>query len=357
MGIHGNKVGIKKIAAVLMIIFTLSAPVKTNAQKQDKEFDASAAQSASLVPVGKTTGIKIKTKGVVVTGFTPFTHEGGEVCPSAEAGICTGDIMTALGGTEIKDAKWLCEMLEKNGGKTVKVTLLRDGKKSSVKITPKADEKDGGYKIGAWVRDSIAGIGTVTFFDPETMTFGALGHGINDTDTGLLMPLAEGSVMDSSITGVKKGKSGTPGELTGSFDMTHDSGSLWKNSDSGIFGQAYDGAFGGGLKPVPVCPHDEVKAGPAVILANINGTEVKQYDVVITKVPASVYGNMTLKITDPELIDATGGIVQGMSGSPLLQNGRFVGAVTHVLVGDPLKGYAIFIQKMMEQANKDQPAA
>ena len=205
--------------------------------------------------------------------------------------------------------------------------------------------------MGAWIRDSMAGIGTMTYYNPEDGSFGALGHGITDSDTALLMPFASGSILPSTVKAVKKGAAGDAGELRGDFDLSGDLGDLYANTECGIFGTLDPGEFTEQLgDPIPVAAADQVRTGPATILSNVENDSVKEYDIeIIQIVENSADGrNLVISVTDPELLAATGGIVQGMSGSPILQDGRFVGAVTHVLLNDPTKGYGILMETMLE---------
>ena len=202
----------------------------------------------------------------------------------------------------------------------------------------------------------MAGIGTVTFYCPDTGAFGALGHGINDTDTALLMPLESGSILPATVAGVEKGVSGTPGQLKGVFDTSTTLGLLSANTSGGVFGTMTDGHWAQGT-PVEVAARDEVTAGDASILCNISGDTVEQFQVQIAKVFPETEGDCRdylIKVTDQRLLDATGGIVQGMSGSPILQNGKIVGAVTHVMVDDPTSGYGIYVGRMLRQCNNEE---
>ena len=227
--------------------------------------------------------------------------------------------------------------------------MRRGGRLVKLAVCPKKGQ-DGVCRLGAWIRDSMAGIGTVTFYDPQTGAFAALGHGITDVDTGKLMPLSRGSVMAASVKAVKRGASGSPGELRGDFDLTRDLGSLYANTECGIFGvlpqENRPEAVG---EAIPVARRTEVRTGKAVILANCRGNEVCAYEIEIEK----LYGgsaptrNLLLRVTDPALIALTGGIVQGMSGSPIVQDGKLVGAVTHVLLDDPQRGYGILAENML----------
>ena len=227
--------------------------------------------------------------------------------------------------------------------------MRRGGRLVKLAVCPKKGQ-DGVCRLGAWIRDSMAGIGTVTFYDPQTGAFAALGHGITDVDTGKLMPLSRGSVMAASVKAVKRGASGAPGELRGDFDLTRDLGLLYANTECGIFGvlpqENRPEAVG---EAIPVARRTEVRTGKAVILANCRGDEVCAYEIEIEK----LYGgsaptrNLLLRVTDPALIALTGGIVQGMSGSPIVQDGKLVGAVTHVLLDDPQRGYGILAENML----------
>jgi len=220
-------------------------------------------------------------------------------------------------------------------------------------LNPGEKDEDGEYRLGAWVRDSMAGIGTMTFYDPQSGTFGALGHGVTDVDTGQLLPLDHGSIMDASVKAVKKGERASPGELKGDFDLTRDSGTLYANTECGIFGKlsAEDAARIVGAA-LPIAKKDEVKTGKATILATVSGNETREYDIEIEKIysPSGSTRNLLLRVTDEELLAQTGGVVQGMSGSAILQDGKIIGAVTHVLLDDPSRGYGIFIENMLSAA-------
>ena len=287
-----------------------------------------------LIPGGSTVGIKLHTKGVVITGF----EEGST---AKEAGLKKGDMITKVDGKTIHTTKALQESVD---NRQVILTVLRNGKEAEFCVTTQSG------RIGAYVRDTVAGIGTVTYYDPLSGTFGALGHGVNDAASGSLIPVTDGEVVQSSVCEVVKGKHGTPGELKGNFDLKTVLGSVRRNCSYGIFGSLYAPIS---AKPLPVAQAGEVQQGKAVILSNVSGDKVKEYDVEILKLypcAGSTGRNMLLKVTDSELLSATGGIVQGMSGSPIIQDGKLVGAVTHVLVNDPTRGYGIFIENMLNAA-------
>ena len=301
-----------------------------------------------LVPVGHTIGIKLFSDGVVVVGLSEVEAASGVETPGADCGLRVGDVIEEANGTDVESSEQFAGILQCGG--PVELLVCRSGMDLALTAQP-ALGPDGVYRLGAWIRDSMAGIGTVTFYDPATGKFGALGHGITDNDTGLLMPLHRGAVMDAAVKAVKKGNAGEPGELKGSFDLTRDMGELSANTEVGVFGVMEPCDFLTGEEAVPVAKWSEVREGAAVIRANVSGDAVEEYDIEITKVLSeSGIQNMLVKVTDPRLIRTTGGIVQGMSGSPIIQDGKLVGAVTHVLVNDPTTGYGIFIENMLDAA-------
>ena len=292
-----------------------------------------------LVPVGHTVGIKLFSKGVVVVKLS----DGGT--PARTCGLRTGDVIIQCGGSTVTSSEQFQSLLQTCGG-TAELEVRRNGNSVTLSVEPERNDQ-GVYCIGAWIRDSMAGIGTMTYYDPATATFGALGHGITDVDTAQLMPFSNGSILPSTVKAVKKGEAGSAGELRGDFDLTGDLGDLYANTASGVCG-TLDGDYA--PAQAQAVPTGEPETGAAVIRSNIRGDEVREYTVEILKtVPNSRDGrDMVLSVTDPELIEATGGIVQGMSGSPILQNGKLVGAVTHVLLNDPTKGYGISIETMLK---------
>lgn len=296
-----------------------------------------------LVPVGHTVGIKLFSRGVVVVKLT----DGGT--PARECGLRAGDVIVECGGDAVTSTEQFQSLLQKSGGSAADLQVDRSGDRMTLSVEPSQNDQ-GVYCIGAWVRDSMAGIGTMTYYDPATGAFGALGHGVTDTDTALLMPFSNGSILPSTVKAVKKGEAGSAGELRGDFDLTGDLGPLYANTASGIFG-TLDAAPEAGA----AVPTGAALPGPASVLANVQGDQVREYDIEILKVASDSAGgrDLVLSVTDPALLETTGGIVQGMSGSPILQNGRIVGAVTHVLLNDPTKGYGILIDHMLEAAGND----
>ena len=325
---------------IFFICFSLSA------------FAIDPSAVTELAPMGNTTGIKLFSDGVMVVDTADVQTKSGSVNPAHAAGIAQGDIIKKLNVKTVHSNEQLKELIDRSHGKTVSVELCRDGENLKARLTPVLDN-DGEYKAGLWIRDSMAGIGTLTFYDPQSKTFGALGHGICDSDTNALIPFASGTLMESKVVEVKKGKSGEPGELVGEYNLSEDSGTLSANTPEGIFGKLENSKLTQNLKTYPIGRKDEVKTGKAKILSNVEGECVAEYDIEITKVfpnQSADTKNMMIKICDKKLIAKTGGIVQGMSGSPIIQDGKIIGAVTHVLVDNPCKGYAIFIENMLTAA-------
>ena len=313
------------------------------------------AKAATVVPVGRAVGIKLFSDGVVVVGTSDVATDEGNVNPAKACGLREGDIITHINSTEVDTIEEVSALLQELEGETMSIRAIRDERQVQLTAQAAFCPADGTYKLGAWIRDSMAGIGTVTFYCPDTGAFGALGHGINDADTALLMPLESGSILPATVAGVEKGKSGTPGQLRGVFDTSSTLGLLNANTIGGVFGIVTDSRWADG-EAVEVAARDEVKPGEAVILCNIDGDRIDQFQVEIVKVfseKADDCRDYLLRVTDPRLLDAAGGIVQGMSGSPILQNGKIVGAVTHVMVDDPTSGYGIYVGRMLRLTATD----
>lgn len=337
---------ITAVCLALLFSFTAYAP---GARAEAARSSVGDIGVRCLVPVGHTVGVKLFADGVLVVGLS----DGNT--PAKASGIKEGDILLAFNGVELDSTEHLQRLLSENGEARATVSVRRGSQTLTLPVTPRENE-DGTVRLGAWIRDSMAGIGTMTFYDPQSGVFGALGHGVTDADTGALMPLESGSIMDATVKAVKRGENGSPGELRGDFDLTRDSGSLCANTSCGIFGRITGESNAlTGLESVPVAERGEVKTGKATILANVEDGSVKEYAVEIERIYSSLSPtrNMLLRVTDSELLEKTGGIVQGMSGSPILQDGKLVGAVTHVLVNDPARGYGIFIDNMLSAANLD----
>lgn len=295
-------------------------------------------------------GVKFLTEGVIVTGISEVVTSSGRCCPAADAGLRLNDVIVSVGGETVLDAQMLSSLAENSGGKSLSVTYTRNGETKTTSITPKYCDGEGKYKTGLYVRDSGAGIGTVTYIMPDTLSFGGLGHGICDGETGKLIPMQRGSVVGVTINGVVKGLSGTPGEVRGYFSSGK-TGSLLQNTDNGVFGIFASLPEGLPTKPIAVGSRNEIRAGKAYIYCTLDGTTPVKYEIEISEIRKDSTSNkcFNVKVTDKALLEKSGGIVQGMSGSPIIQNGKLVGAVTHVLVNDPTAGYGIFIENMLNQ--------
>lgn len=306
-----------------------------------------------LTPCGTPFGIKIRTEGVVVTGFGTVANcfsDKNTTSPAELAGLEKGDIITSINDIKVTSSSVIPELVALNNKET-KLSIIRNGEEKTIIATPKKAE-DNNYKLGLWVRDSTAGIGTMTYYDSSSGVFGGLGHAVCDVDTGMQLPVQSGEIVPVCINSVQKGYAGYPGELCGSFISPIATGSILENTCSGLFGTIdYAPTINSGM---PMALKQEVEVGNAKILTTLNGTEPQEYDIIIEKIEynAENVKNMVIKITDERLLSEAGGIVQGMSGSPIIQNGKLVGAVTHVFVNDPVHGYGIFAENMYDVSSK-----
>lgn len=302
-----------------------------------------------VIPGGHAIGVALEMVGVLVVGASDV---GQTVSPARRAGIRAGDRILAVNGTAITSAQHLSDLI-KDGGEA-KLQVQRGDEKLSVPVKPVRDGSDGVYRLGIWVRDSTAGVGTLSFYDPKSGMYGALGHAITDVDTGSMLQVGEGEIYESRVVDILKSEGGRPGELMGDFMNDAKSlGPLTKNTQRGIYGKLVR-PLSNALYPegVPVASRTELVTGPATLLTTIDDQGVKAYDCEITKLFSQNepgQRSMVIKITDPELIKRTGGIVQGMSGSPILQNGKLVGVVTHVYIDDTQLGYAVYAEWMLKE--------
>ena len=313
---------------------------------------AAAGGTKEVIPGGMAFGVKYYAEGAIVIGVCDVETTTGLASPARDAGLTKGDVITHACGSKVKTLEELLALVEGCGGQKIEIGYTRNGKANKLTLTPAKDRNTGKYRIGVWVRDSTAGIGTVTYIDKETMQFGGLGHGINDSATGMLMPFGRGTVVEVTIDNIKKGMKNAPGELKGTF-LPKELGTLSRNTESGVFGTL--GTLPSSLcDAIPVADAQEVKTGKALVRSCASG-KVEEYEIEIEEIytPMGKTKNFLIRVADPELLALTGGIVQGMSGSPIIQNGKLVGAVTHVLVNDPTRGYGIFIENMMSAAVSD----
>ena len=306
--------------------------------------------NVKLIPGGVPFGVKFSTEGVVVVGFCDIDSIPKTRNPAYLAGLRPKDIITEVNGKELEDAAALTRAVENCGGHEISLTYTRSGQQNQVKLVPAYSESEGKYKTGIWVRDSGAGIGTVTYVVPSSGEFGGLGHGICDSESGELIAMERGVVSDVKINAIKKGIAGTPGELKGYFGSDK-CGALKSNTDCGVFGTFTKIPEGLG-QAMPVGFRGEVKCGEAEILCTLDDGGRQSYKIEIESINKGAEGSkcFVIKVTDQKLIEKTGGIVQGMSGSPIIQNGKLVGAVTHVMINDPTVGYGIFIENMLNAA-------
>ncbi len=312
---------------------TLSLP----ATKSDK------MPVTEVIPGGDAIAVRLTSEGVIVLGFTDENRDN----PARTAGLKKGDRIVKIGDVKIDCNEAMTEALNQNGGNAVSLSYVRGNKESQTIVCPRKNH-DGSWQIGLLIKDSTAGIGTLTYVIPGTGQYGCLGHGITDPDTDTLFCVGKGDLYPSEITDLRKGECGSPGELQGMFGSPA-LGKCIKNCETGLFGQLDVTRFDG-RETVPIAAKSEVREGAATIRCTVDGEGIKEYSIEIVRIYRAFGGvtkNMLVRVTDPALLEKTGGIVQGMSGSPIFQNGKMIGAVTHVLINDPTSGYGIFLENML----------
>lgn len=317
-------------------------PVKNISVRQE--------EAPTLIVGGNPFGIKLLMDGVMVTGMGDI----GTVCPAKVAGIEKGDIITSADNVPLTSNYDLQRVISESNGESIELAVSRGGEMFMAELTPVYSKKDKAWKGGMWVRDSIAGIGTMTFIDKSTGKFAGLGHPVCDTDTGELIPIYSGEAVPVEITEARRGETGIPGELHGQFTRQSVYGTLESNNECGVFGDLSENSMENlcnKSEEYRMGYRQDITTGEAYILATVSGSEPKKYSVEIEQIDynsRNTTKNMIIRITDEELIRETGGIVQGMSGSPIIQNDRLIGAVTHVFVADPTRGYAVFAETMFD---------
>ena len=311
----------------------------------------SAGLPQRLIPGGMPFGLRMHTRGLLVVGTGEVVSGGRKLRPAYDGGLRAKDILLSVDGSSVSTVEELTARIGASGGKALTLTVARGDAQVTLKVTPARADADGRYQCGLLVRDAASGIGTVTFIDPESGLFGGLGHGVCDADTGVIMPLSRGTVTGVRIRSVIRGERGKPGELRGSITGER-LGLLAENNECGVFGVLHRGQ-GSADTALPVAAASEVKEGAASVRCTLGEDGVREYSIEISRIDHSARPtkSFTVHVTDPELLARTGGIVQGMSGSPIIQNGKLVGAVTHVLVDDPTTGYGIFIENMLSHMN------
>ena len=338
------KVGTEKLSVNLFHKFSL------------KDVEVSVLPKTTVIPVGNIAGVKLYTNGVLVVGMSEIEGEDNKSYkPYENSGIEEGDTIVKVNDTTIYSTDDLIENINLSKGEQLQIQYIHDEETKECSITPVKTDKE--YKLGLWVRDSAAGVGTVTFYEPSTQKFGALGHGITDIDTGELLNIASGEFVTAEILNIKKGEDGNPGKIQGTVDGQETIGEISKNTEFGIYGKIEDLSSLNidASKEMEVALRDEIQLGKATILCSLDNETVQEYEIEITKIyKENNYDNksMEIKVTDERLIEKTGGIIQGMSGSPIIQNGKFVGAVTHVLVNSATEGYAVFGDLMIKQSKE-----
>ena len=328
--------------AVLAFILTGISACGMHSSRQNSQA-VNLVSEKTLIPGGESIGVRMDVAGVLIVDL-----EGA----AEYSGLKKGDKIIAVDGIEVSNAQEVQKIVNRIRS-SIELTVERNGGSRKYTIVPQKSGSDNTYRLGIWIKDKTAGIGTLTYYDPENMTFGALGHPILDSETGTTLDIEKGELLSSEIIGIEKGTSGIPGEIQGVF-KTPDRplGELIKNTDYGIFGTAVD--MTSQKEAVPIAYQSQVKEDGAYILTTLEDNTVRKYSVEIEKKEKQTSADtksMVVHVTDKRLLEKCGGIVQGMSGSPIIQNGRLIGAITHVFVEDPTRGYAVYIEWMLEQSS------
>ena len=337
----GNSIGTNKVNVNLFGKFNV------------KTVNVDVLPTLAVVPLGQAIGIKLYTKGVLVVGMSEIENEKSEKKkPYINSGIEEGDSIIAVNNNEISNTNELIEEINKSKGEKVNITYLKNNEVGETTIVPEKSKTE--YKLGLWVRDAAAGVGTLTFYEPSSNMFMALGHGISDIDTESIVDIASGELVTANIISIVKGQKDKPGEIRGTISSGSTIGQIYKNTNFGIYGlvttksQLKYSKYSG----IEVAPRDKIKTGKATILCELDSEGVKEYEIQIEKIYENNNNDnksMFIKITDEKLINKTGGIIQGMSGAPIIQENRFIGAITNVLVKDPTQGYAVFGDILIKQ--------
>lgn len=346
---------LRKIALLFVLFFLYSFILSRNSIPETIAVKGEEIKISDIqvIPIGEVVGIKLYTSGILVVGTTAIEGKDGIMYkPFENTEIQEGDSIISINNNKINTTNELIDFINNNNGNEIEIIYKRGEKEKSCKIKP-IMTKQGNYKIGLWVRDSAAGVGTVTFYNDSTKSFAALGHGITDIDTGNIIQTAYGEIDNVSIVSIVKGVSTEPGKIQGSIKSGSLIGNVYKNTQYGIYGviKKIDNLKIDYSKKMHVATRQEISLGEASILSDIDG-KVKEYKIEIQKI---YYNNnydnksMLIKVTDKDLIEKTGGIIQGMSGSPIIQNGKFCGAVTHVFVNEPTAGYGVFADRMLQE--------
>lgn len=364
--LSGEKYSVKKLYGT-----EITATSKTGASSSEKidvevslfgklnvkKISVNVLDNIEVVPIGKIIGLKLYTNGVLIVGMSEIENINNEMeRPFENVDIKEGDTIIKINETEIDSIESLKEEVNNSNGNLINLTLVRDGTILTSNIIPTKTEEDE-YKLGLWVRDAATGVGTITYYEPQTKQFAALGHGITDSDTDKLIDIESGELVTSNIVSIKKGESGKPGEIKGSILNGLTIGNVNKNSIFGIYGELTNLSSLNidNSKVLKVALRNEIKTGKATVICNLDGKQTKEYSIDIDKIyydNDSSNKSFIISVTDKELIEKTGGIIRGLSGAPIIQNGKFIGAVTNVLVQDPKIGYGVFADLMIKEMKK-----
>lgn len=344
----------KKLLLILTLILFINYTwvLSTNSKEYYQYVNSSVTRTVN--PIGRTVGLKLYTDGVLVVGMSEVEGIDGQMYkPYENSMIEEGDMIKSINGNVISNTNQLVNLINESNGESISIKYQRESEEIYTTITP-VKVNDGTYMIGLWVRDAAAGIGTLTYYEESTKTFAALGHGINDVDTEKLLNISNGELVTSQIISIVRGQRGKPGEIRGIIDDGETIGNIRINSTIGVYGNVtnFDYIDKVKLPEVPVVARNEIKEGKANIICQLtNEDKVEEYEIEIKRIYRTNYKDnksMMIKITDDRLIEKTGGIIPGMSGTPIIQNGKFIGAITNVLLNDPTQGYAIFADMMMQ---------
>ncbi len=320
-----------------------------------KNIKINVVPKIKIIPGGQSVGVRLNTDGVLIVGTADITDDNFRTHNLASiSGIKIGDTLAKINDTKIQNASHVCEIVRESDGDRLSLSIIRNKKEFVIDVNPIKSEQDGEYRLGLWVRDKTAGVGTLSFIHPDSRKFGALGHAITDVDTGVLLSIKNGEIVRSRVVSIEQGRRGTPGEIKGVFYETNSPiGKIEKNTQLGVYGELLpDIEDIDKQKSMPIAYQHEIKEGKAFILTTLDDNTVEKFDIEITRINLQTKPDsksMIIKITDKRLLKKTGGIIQGMSGSPIIQNDKIIGVVTHVLVNDPTKGYGVFIEWMISE--------
>ncbi|HZK38288.1 MAG TPA: SpoIVB peptidase [Clostridia bacterium] len=321
-----------------------------------KNIKINVVPQIKIIPGGQSVGVRLNTDGVLVVGTADITDDNFKTHNLASiSGIKTGDTLAKINDIKVQNASHVSEIVKASDGGKLSLSIIRNGKEFIIDVNPIKSEEDGEYRLGLWVRDKTAGVGTLSFIHPDSGKFGALGHAITDVDTGILLSIKNGEIVRSRVVSIEQGRRGIPGEIKGVFYETNNPiGKIEKNTQLGVYGELLPNVEDiDKQESMPIAYQHEIEEGKASILTTLDDNKVEEFDIEITRINLQTKPDsksMIIKITDKRLLEKTGGIIQGMSGSPIIQNDKIIGVVTHVLVNDPTRGYGVFIEWMISES-------